>query len=139
MGMSYEQFWDESPYLVLTYRKAFKIKRELDNEMAWLTGLYFYDALAVAFQNVFRKRGQRRENYLEKPLDIFPLTPREQKRREREQMLKTQKAMEQMVAAQNARKKRSEAKSPKKEVVDDVRRDGNAGNRSKAQSERSNE
>ena len=139
MGMSYEQFWDESPYLVLTYRKAFKIKRELDNEMAWLTGLYFYDALAVALQNVLRKRGQKRENYLEKPLDIFPLTPREQKRREREQMLKTQKAMEQMVAAQNARKKRSEAKSPKKEVVDDVRRDGNAGNRSKAQSERSNE
>ena len=60
------------------------------------------------------------------------LTQREKKRREREQMLKTQKAMEQMVAAQNARKKRSEAKSPKKEVVDDGRRDGNAGNRSKA-------
>jgi len=134
MGMSYEQFWDGSPYLVLTYRKAFKIKRELDNEMAWLTGLYFYDALAVALQNVLRKRGQRRENYLEKPLDIFPLTPREKKRREREEMLKTQKAMEQMVAAQNARKKRSEAKSPKKEVVDDGRRDGNSGDRSKAQS-----
>ena len=139
MGMSYEQFWDGSPYLVLTYRKAFKIKRELDNEIAWLTGLYFYDALAVALQNVLRKCGQNRENYIEKPLDIFPLTQREKKRREREQMLKTQKAMEQMVAAQNARKKRSEAKSPKKEVVDDVRRDGNAGNRSKAQSERSNE
>ncbi len=132
MGMTEEQFWDMSPYLVLTYRKAFKIKRELDNEMAWLTGLYFYDALSISLYNVLRKRGQKRENYLEKPLDIFPLTPAEKKRREREEMLKMQKTLEQMRAAQVAKKKRSEAKSPKKEVVDDGRRDGNAGNRSKA-------
>jgi len=132
MGMTLEQFWDESPYLVLTYRKAFKIKRELENEMAWIQGLYIYDALAVVLQNVCRKRGQKRENYIEKPIDIFPLTPAEKKRREREEMLKTQKTLEQMRAAQVARKKRSEAKSPKKEVVDDGRSDGNTGNRGKA-------
>lgn len=124
MGMTLEQFWDGSPYLVLTYRKAFKIKKELDNEMAWLTGLYFYGALSVSLYNVFKEHGQKRKNYLEKPLDIFPLTPAEKKRREHEEMLKTQKTLEQMMAAQKARKKKSEAKSPKKEVSDDGRRNG---------------
>ena len=52
---------------------------------------------------------------------------------EREEMRKTQKALEQVVAAQNARKKRSEAKSPKKEVVNDDRHDGNLGDRGKTQ------
>ena len=32
MGMSYEQFWNGSPYLVQTYLKAFRYKRELEND-----------------------------------------------------------------------------------------------------------
>ncbi len=134
MGMSYEQFWNESPSLVLTYRKAFRIKRELENEMAWIQGLYIYDAVAVCLQNVLRKRGQKRESYIEKPIDIFPLTPTEKKRREREEMIKTQKTLEQMRQNQIARRKKSEAKSPKKEVVNDGRVDGNSGDRGKTQS-----
>lgn len=133
MGMSYEQFWDESPYLVLTYRKAFRIRKELENEMAWVQGLYIYDAIVVCLHNVLRKRGQKCDNYIEKPIDIFPPTPAEKKRREREAILKTQKTLEQMRQNQIARKKRSEAKSPKKEVVNDGRHDGNLGDRGKTQ------
>ena len=112
MGMSYEQFWNGSPYLVQTYLKAFRYKREMENEMAWLQGAYIFNAVAVCLQNVLRKKGQRRENYIEKPIDIFPLTKEERKRREREDMLKMQKALEQMRVNQNARK-RSKKKSPK--------------------------
>jgi len=112
MGMSYEQFWDGSPYLVQTYLKAFRYKRELENEMAWLQGAYIFNAVAVCLQNVLRKKGQKRENYIEKPIDIFPLTDAEKKRREREDMLKMQRALEQMRVNQDARK-RSKAKSPK--------------------------
>lgn len=112
MGMSYEQFWNGSPYLVQTYLKAFRYKRELENEMAWLQGAYIFNAVAVCLQNVLRKKGQKRENYIEKPIDIFPLTKSEKKRREREDMLKMQRALEQMMVAQDARK-RSKAKSPK--------------------------
>lgn len=113
MGMSYEQFWNGSPYLVQTYLKAFRYKRELENEMAWLQGAYIFNAVAVCLQNVLRKKGQKRENYIDKPLDIFPLTKAEKKRREREDMLKMQRALEQMQSAQSARKKQSKAKSPK--------------------------
>lgn len=112
IGMSYEQFWNGSPYLVQTYLKAFRYKREMENEMAWLQGAYIFNAVAVCLQNVLRKKGQRRENYIEKPIDIFPPTEAEKKRREREDMLKMQKALEQMRVNQNARK-RSKEKSPK--------------------------
>ena len=112
MGMSYEQFWNGSPYLVQTYLKAFRYKRELENEMAWLQGAYIFNAVAVCLQNVLRKKGQKRENYIEKPIDIFPLTKAEKKRRECEGMLKMQRALEQMRVTQDERK-RSKAKSPK--------------------------
>lgn len=105
MGMSYEQFWDGTPHLAVVYRKAYKIRREIDNEKAWLQGLYVYDAFAVCMANVFAKRGSRKPNYMERPIDIFPISEREKKRREKEEYAKMQKAMEAMRLEQQRRKK----------------------------------
>lgn len=105
MGMTYEQFWEQSPYLAIAYRKAYKLKQEYDNEMAWLQGLYVFDAVAVCFANAFRKPGGKKANYIEKPIDIFPLTEREKKRREKEENEKMQKALEAMARKQRQRKK----------------------------------
>lgn len=105
MGMTYEQYWEEPPYLAAMYRKAFKIRRELENEMAWLNGLYTYDALAVCMANVFSKRGAKKQTYLEKPIDIFPLTDAEKEKREQAEYAKMQSAMEEMVKAQRRKKK----------------------------------
>ena len=77
MGMTYEQYWDESPYIAVAFRKAHKIKREIDNEQAWLQGLYVCDAFAVCLANAFSKRGAKQQMYLEHPLDIYPLTEKE--------------------------------------------------------------
>ena len=77
MGMSYEQYWEQSPYLTVAYRKAYRIKRETENEQAWLQGLYVFDAFAVVLANVFSKRGAKKQKYIERPIDIFPLTERE--------------------------------------------------------------
>ena len=104
--MTYNQFWEESPYLVVAYRKAYKLKRELDNEQAWLQGLYVCDAFAVCLKNAFAKRGAKKENYFEKPLDIFPLSEKEKKRREKEEMKKMQEAMEAMVRKQRSEKQK---------------------------------
>lgn len=105
MGMTYEQYWDMSPYLVIAYRKAYKLKREIVNEQAWLQGLYVYDAFAVCMANAFAKRGAKKENYLEKPVDIFPLTDAEKERREQEERYKMQKAMEAIASKQRRKKK----------------------------------
>ena len=104
MGMTPAQFWDEPPRLAVAYRKAFQLKREIDNEQAWLQGLYVYDAFAVCMANLFSKRGAKKHEYLEKPVDIFPLTEKEKKRREQEEFAKMQKAMEAMRIAQQRRK-----------------------------------
>lgn len=105
MGMSYEQFWDGHPHLVVAYRKAYKLKREIENEQAWLQGLYVFDAFAVCLANVFAKRGAKKQTYLERPIDIFPLTEQEKQRREREANAKMQAAMEAMRRMQQRKKK----------------------------------
>lgn len=105
MGMSYEDYWEGPPSLAITYRKAYKLRRETENEQAWLQGLYVYDAFAVCLANAFRKRGAKVQNYLEKPIDIFPLTEKEKREREQEEFEKMQRAMEAMARKQRSRKK----------------------------------
>ena len=105
MGMTYEQYWEQSPYLVVAYRKAYRLRREADNEQAWLQGLYVFDAFAVCLANAFAKRGSKKQNYIEKPIDIYPLTEREKKRREEAENAKMQAAMEAMVREQRRKKK----------------------------------
>lgn len=105
MGMTPTQYWEESPYLAVAYRKAYRLKRETDNEQAWLQGLYVFDAFAVVLSNAFAKSGSRKQKYIERPIDIFPLTEREKKRRENEENAKMQEAMEAMVREQRRKKK----------------------------------
>lgn len=105
MGMTCEQYWEQSPYLTVAYRKAYRIRRETENEQAWLQGLYVFDAFAVVLANVFSKRGAKKQKYIERPIDIFPLTEREKKRREAEENAKMQAVMESMVRKQRAKRK----------------------------------
>lgn len=105
MGMTYEQYWEQSPCLAVAYRRAYRLKREAENEQAWLQGLYVFDAFAVCLANAFAKRGSKKQNYIEKPIDIFPLTEREKKHREAEANAKMQAAMEAMVREQRRKKK----------------------------------
>lgn len=104
MGMSYEQYWDGPPVIATAYRKAYKLKREAENEQAWLQGMYTYDAVAVALANAFRSKGAKRQSYMERPIDIFPLSEAEKKRREQEEMAKMEAAMQAMIRQQQANK-----------------------------------
>lgn len=45
LGMTYEQYWDMDSTLVKDYRKSFELRQEMDNQAAWLQGMYFYEAL----------------------------------------------------------------------------------------------
>ena len=102
--MTPEQYWDETPYLAVAYRKAYHLKRKAENENAWLHGFYVCDAVAVCLANAFKDKGQKKQSYFEKPIDILPLTPAEQKQREREERQKMQQAMEEMIRKQRREK-----------------------------------
>ena len=104
MGMTPTQYWDEDPRLAVAYRKAYRLKRKADNEQAWVQGFYVYDAFAVCLANAFSSKGSKKHNYVEKPIDIMPLTPAEKKQREQEDRAKMQRALENMIRKQQREK-----------------------------------
>lgn len=80
--MTYEQYWYGDPWMVRAYAQAYLLKRRLDNENAWLLGLYVTKAVNTAVANSF---GNRQAKYFEKSLDIFPKTTAEKKAEIREE------------------------------------------------------
>lgn len=108
MGMTPTEYWEESPYLAVAYRKAYRTRRKINNEQAWLQGLYVMDAVAVCLGNVFSKRGSAKLNYLEKPMDIFPLTEAEKEVLIQEENEKMQKAMESIMRKQRKKKQKGD-------------------------------
>lgn len=79
IGMSYEQYWNSSPYLVIAYREAHKLRKEQLNEQLWLQGAYIYEAFSVVMANAFAKKGSKRQNYPVKPYDLYKKSEREMK------------------------------------------------------------
>ena len=69
MGMTWEQFWEQDSSLVKDYREAHRLRLEEDNYLAWLHGLYIYEALCNASPlfRAFSKSGTRAGPYPEKP------------------------------------------------------------------------
>lgn len=88
MGVTYEEFW-YGDFCKLKYvEDAYLKQRRIQNENAWLQGMYVYAAVATALGNAFRDKGKQAEPYMEHPLDIFPKTPMEQKAEEERQKKK---------------------------------------------------
>lgn len=72
MGMSPKQYWEQDCTLVIAYRKAYKIRQEHENQVAWLQGLYIYRALnsALLHVNGFVPKGAVIDPYWDKPYDF---------------------------------------------------------------------
>lgn len=70
--MTYEQYWYGDPLMIRAFFKAYKLKKQCENELAWLNGLYTFKALEVALNNAFYdpKKGGRRESYPSQPLEL---------------------------------------------------------------------
>lgn len=67
------------------YMDKMKIQKELENQQAWLQGLYFYDALSVSLYNYFgRKETQPAQNYMENPIDFEHIKSKEEIEREQQ-------------------------------------------------------
>lgn len=79
MGMTYEEFWCGPAELVAYYRKADKLRLSRENQMLWLQGGYFYDALCAALARGLG--GNRGAKYMDEPM---PLVHEQEENRERE-------------------------------------------------------
>lgn len=72
MGMTYDEFYNQDHELVIAYRKAYKMKRNRDNEDMWRQGLYVYQAISrVAPLLVPFSKHPKAEPYLDKPIPMF--------------------------------------------------------------------
>lgn len=94
-GMTYEEYWHGEPELTQAYILADKIRREQRNYEFWLQGLYIYHALCVALSNTL---GGSKEQYMDKPLDIFPPTEEEIERRQEEEAKELERRLNQFAA-----------------------------------------
>ena len=105
--MSYEEFWYKDVKLVEYYRKAHEQKTRRENEMMWMQGIYYLEALQATVGNMFMKKGSKPHEYPKAP---YPITEQEREaRREQEERLKQErmKAAFANFASNFARKKMS--------------------------------
>ena len=92
IGMTSDQYWAGDPKLAQYYRKAYRIKQEEINNVAWLQGLYIYDAVSTALHNALRGMGKSKppaKDYAKQPYDLF-----KKEKSEAEKALEVQKEQE---------------------------------------------
>lgn len=101
IGMTYEQYWNDDPTLVIPYLEAFDLKRKRKNQEMWLQGLYVYKAIG-SFAEIFvglPAKNAKVQDYMKEPL---PLTKEEVELREKKaQKEKFDKIMEKFISMSN--------------------------------------
>ena len=103
-GMTYEQYWDGDVEMTVGYRKALDRRREWQNQMLWLQGLYFYKALYAIMPALSIKTKAQIEPYLEEPIPITVKAEKEKKERdERRQFDENFAALQRLATAFNAK------------------------------------
>lgn len=106
IGMTYDQFWNDDPFMVKYYRKAEEIRNEKRNQELWLQGMYIYEALCDVSPifHAFAKKGTTPMPYTEQP---YPLNNKQVKRveedKERKVFDKGKKFMEAFMTNNNKR------------------------------------
>lgn len=92
-GMTYEQYWEMDSALAISYRKKHELEMQQQNQMLWLQGAYFYNALgSIAPMFNAMASDHTPKPYVKEP---FPLS--EQERVEQEQREQGEKVKEYMM------------------------------------------
>ncbi len=104
-GMTYEQYWDGDMDMTIPYRKLLDRRRQWQNQMLWLQGRYFYDAMiAIIPAMSIKTKNLQIEKYTEEPYPLSEKEVRENKeRKERVQYEKNLNYMRSFMAQTNAR------------------------------------
>lgn len=109
IGMTEEQYWDKDCLLTKYYREAEEIRTEKANQMAWLQGMYIYDALAriSPILRAFTKKGTKAQPYPEEPYPIGRKSVEDSKnKKEKENYDKAKRYMEAYMVQHNKRLER---------------------------------
>ena len=97
IGVPYDLFWHLTPKKLESFEKAYKLKRQIEDENNWCLGIYFCRSLSVALDNAFNGKNAK-SRYFEQPIfsnienNEHELTE-EEKEREVDLFFKQQNAM----------------------------------------------
>lgn len=119
IGMTYEQFWDGDVLAHKAFREAHKLRVMEANQLAWLQGMYFYEALldATPYFKAFSKG--KPVPYAKEPYD---LTKKEREEREEREARERYERIKAGVAAfAKAQKERRNKESEKQGGDGDAR------------------
>lgn len=70
IGMTYDQYWFGDPMMSRDFYNAHKLKQEMQNELAWINGLYTMCALQATVGNMFKKKTDKANEYPKQPFDF---------------------------------------------------------------------
>lgn len=90
-GMTFDEFWYDTPYKAKFYREAYEIQVRHRDEEFWMQGVYIYDALCrvAPILHAFSKAGTKPLPYPDKPY-LFDKT-QELSEEEKEQKIKNER------------------------------------------------
>ena len=105
IGMSYDEFWNQDVALVRAYRQADDLRRQRQNEMLWMQGVYMRDALLCTVGNMFAGKGATPIEYPQEPYSITATQIAQKKEAERRNMEERMKADLMTMAARMIKQK----------------------------------
>ena len=114
-GMSYEQFWDGDVSAHKAFREAYRIRLRERNQLAWLQGMYIYEAIADLAPVLKAFAKGRARPYCKEP---YPLFEDDKRRSEEEEQKERYEKMREKVAA--FAKAFNEKKQKEREVDSDA-------------------
>lgn len=72
IGMPYEEYWYGDTYAIRYYYRAHRLRQEMQNEQAWINGLYTLKALEATVGNLMKKKTDKAIEYPSQPFDFRP-------------------------------------------------------------------
>ena len=107
-GMSYDQYWNGDNEMPRMYRMAFLQRMEHENQMAWLQGMYVYQAIGALAPALKAFAKGHAAKYVAEPFDL-KLTGTPKVEREKKEKKTNAKAIAYLsVWADNVNKKMEE-------------------------------
>lgn len=87
IGMSPNEYWNGDCTLTRAYWKAAEMKRDMDNQQAWLSGLYTLAALKSALSGAFGSGRSKVVEYPDKPIPLTAEQAQEQEGQKEEEAM----------------------------------------------------
>jgi hypothetical protein len=102
--MTYEQYWQMEPSLVIAYRKAEELRNERRNQELWMQGMYIYEALCDVSVLIprFSKKKIKPVPYATKPYPLRSEMIRKAEDEVRGKMEKARRTMDSFATKVNA-------------------------------------